>query len=81
MKEKFDRSKDIQEYIQKQIGTVRRQKKITQREVANLANISPKTLSDIENNRRGISLKTLIKICNALQIDIVHIFNKDKRNE
>lgn len=80
MKYKSNNSQDIQEYIQRQIGIVRKQKNISQKEVANLVDISAKTLSDIENNRRGISLKTLIKICNVLEIDIIRNFKKRETN-
>ncbi len=77
---KYDSPEEIQGYIQSQLGILRKQKNITQKEIANIVNVSSKTISDIENNRRGISLKTLIKISNVLEIDIKNIFNKNKQD-
>jgi len=77
---RYDNPEEIQSYIQSQLGILRKQKNITQKEVANIVNISSKTISDIENNRRGISLKTLIKISNVLGIDIKNTFNKNIHN-
>jgi len=82
----YDASKSIefQKYIQIQLGIIRKKKSITQEQLASSINLSPKTLSDIENNRRGISVKTLIKICIALKIDIkkpfIYKIRNDKKN-
>jgi len=78
---KNDNPKEIQDYIQSQLAAFRKQKNITQKDVAYQVNVSAKTISDIENNRRGISLKTLIRICNVLEIDIRNIFNINKKND
>ena len=77
---KYNDPKSIQEFIQQKLGETRKNKAITQDELASFIGISPKTLSDIENNRRGISIKTLIKICGVLKIDIKNLFNIKKND-
>lgn len=76
MSKLYNNTSKIQNYIQKQLGVIRKNKKITQEELAHIINISPKTISDIENNRRGISIKTLIKICSVLKINLAKVFIK-----
>lgn len=75
MLKKPEDSAFIQNYIQKQLGNIRKKQSLTQEQVANMAEISPKALSDIETNRKGVSLKTLIKLCCALNIDIIKLFS------
>ena len=69
-----DSPEEIQKFIQEQLALVRKKKHLTQESIAYLLKLSPKTISDIENNRRGISFKTFIKICLILDINIKNIF-------
>lgn len=80
MSKLYNNTLKIQNYIQKQLGVIRKSQNITQEDLARLINISPKTISDIENNRRGISIKTLIKICNVLKIDLKKVFVKNSND-
>jgi len=70
-----DSPEEIQIFIQEQLALIRKKKLLTQESLAYLLKLSPKTISDIENNRRGVSFKTFIKICLILDINIKKIFN------
>ena len=52
------------------IKKIRKDKKLTQGELATKANISRTYLSDVENNRYNPSLETLGDIARALEVDI-----------
>ena len=75
---KIENSKQIQLFIQKQLGAIRRKQSMTQDQLASIIGVSPKTISDIENNRRGISVQMLIKICDILKIDLKKVFEIGK---
>jgi transcriptional regulator with XRE-family HTH domain len=60
--------------IGKNIRHIRKLKKFRQTELARIAGISNTYLSDIENNRIIPSVKTMIKISAALDIDITVLF-------
>jgi DNA-binding XRE family transcriptional regulator len=65
--------------IQACIGDIRRSKKMTQEQLGEIVGLSPKSISDIETNRRNASLLTFIKILYALNIDVKKIiFEIDK---
>lgn len=57
-------------FIGSNIRKERRQKHIRQTELAKNSGISNSYLSDIENNRTIPSLKTLLRICTALDTDL-----------
>ena len=61
------------------IQKVREIKKMSLRELATLAKLSASTISAIENNKRSLTVKTLVKIAEALQIepeDLIKIANE-----
>ncbi|MGL4773970.1 MAG: helix-turn-helix domain-containing protein [Clostridium sp.] len=47
----------------------RKEKNLTQLEVGEIAGISNSYISDIENGRTNPSIKSLVKICKALEIE------------
>jgi len=49
---------------------LRKQKGLTQEKLAELAQIDPKSVIDIESGKRNPTLKTLRKITNALKVNI-----------
>lgn len=58
---------------------IRKQNNLTQQELANLVGLSRNFISDIELEKKSISLDSLEKILNTLNIDISEIFcNKEK---
>lgn len=60
--------------VNKAIKRCRKEKKLTQCELARNAGISNTYLSDIERERSNPSIETLNKIAEALQIDIKTLF-------
>lgn len=56
------------------IKQIRLIKKISQRKLAELAGISNTYLSDIEVGRTNPSLKTLLKLAAALELDVKELF-------
>lgn len=56
------------------IKELRQKKKLTQRQVARKAGISNTYLSDIETGRTNPSLKTLVKIADALDVECTMFF-------
>lgn len=58
---------------------IRKQNNLSQQELANLVGLSRNFISDIELEKKSISLDSLEKILNTLNIDISEIFcNKEK---
>lgn len=45
---------------------VRRERSLTQRQLADLAGVTPAAISQAESGRRGLSLETLVPLCDAL---------------
>lgn len=69
--------------IGKRIRNQREVKKLEINNVANLLNISKKTIDDLENGIAKISLVDFIRICDLLDIsifDILNIENKEINN-
>lgn len=59
--------------IGKNFRFIRKQKQLTQSELANKMNISRSYLGDLENNRRNPSIETVSALANALDINIDEI--------
>ena len=55
------------------IKTIRKQRKLTQIEVANEAGISRSYYADVENGRYAASLETMSKIAKALKVSVSFI--------
>ena len=55
--------------IGRNIQTVRKGQRLTQKELAYLVGIEPKYLSNIESGRNHCGIQCLIKIANALSVD------------
>lgn len=65
------------EKIGKKIKEVRLEKKLTQEYLADAVDVNTSHISNIENNRVKVSLSTLIKICNALNITVDYILEEE----
>ncbi len=50
----------------KRIRNIREYQKLTREKLAEMANISTQFLADIETGKKGMSVVTLQKLCNAL---------------
>lgn len=57
-------------YIGKRIRDIRIEKRLTQEDIADYADVNVSHISNIENNKVKISLTLLINICNALGVSI-----------
>lgn len=57
-------------HLGKEIRKKRKKKNLTQEQLAKKIGVCRNYISDLENDRYIPSLKTLIKICNVLELDI-----------
>jgi len=64
--------REIQTYIQ----TIRKDKSLTQEQLSEKCGITVKSLSDIETNRKGISLSLLIKVLTVLDINLFEVIKE-----
>ncbi|MDR7080727.1 transcriptional regulator with XRE-family HTH domain [Neobacillus niacini] len=60
------------------IRRIRLSKDISTEQLAILAGVNQSTISRIESNVRSTSIETLYKICEALEITIVDLFEDNK---
>ncbi|HEY7490288.1 MAG TPA: helix-turn-helix transcriptional regulator, partial [Candidatus Tectomicrobia bacterium] len=61
------------------IRYIREKKKMTQDRLAEAAGISKGFLSDVENNKRNISAKTLLQIANALGASVDYLLQGEAK--
>lgn len=54
----------------------RLRKRLSQEKLAEIVGISTKYLNMIENNKTNPTIVIIVKICNALQIDLNTIYSK-----
>ena len=67
---------NLNKYIGERIRKIRKEQKLTQENIAQEINISRKEIINIEKGKRGLSLETLINICNVLNCTPNDLFNK-----
>lgn len=65
---------DIQKELGKRICFLRKQRKMSQEDLALEANVNRNYLCDLENGRRNPSLAIINKICKALRVPISYLF-------
>ncbi len=65
---------DLKRFIGLRVGEIRRKKGLTQEELADNMGIGPKYLSSIERGKENPTLNTLIKLSQALDVDLGEIF-------
>lgn len=58
---------DINKIIGTNIRFIRKSNKLSQEKFAELVDLSPQFISDLERGIQGISLSTMIKICNTMK--------------
>lgn len=61
------------------IRQIRKQRQVTQIDLAVMIGIDRAYLSEIENGRTNVSLNILYAIADALNIDIIQFFNRNKK--
>ena len=65
---------EIQSRLGENIKQIRKSKKITQFQLAELSNVSEDTIKSLEQGRTWCSDKTLSQITEALDVDVVKLF-------
>lgn len=71
---------DIKVAIGERITSLRKAKKLSQQKFAYEADIERSYLTHVEKGRKNISVDTLIKITNALEISLKDFFNQETFN-
>ena len=61
------------------IRQIRKQRQVTQIDLAVMIGIDRAYLSEIENGRTNVSLNILYAIADALNIDIIQFFNRNEK--
>lgn len=72
--------KNIKQEIQTNIAKLRKARHLTQEVLAEKCEMSVKSISDIETNRRGVSLISLIKILHAMDIDLNKLISREEKH-
>ncbi len=65
---------ELQTRVITNLKTIRKQKGLSQERLADKADISRQMMNDIEGRRRWLTKSTLVKLCNALEIDVSQLF-------
>ena len=65
---------DLQNRGVNNLKSIRKKKNLSQEKLADKADISRQMMNDIEGKRRWLTKTTLIKLCNALEIDPYELF-------
>jgi transcriptional regulator with XRE-family HTH domain len=68
----------IEKYIGKRILALRKSQKLTQEDLAGLAQVDRSHLSEIENGYKNISIHTLKKLADALQVKVAYLVEDDE---
>lgn len=69
-----DCSMDVKAEYGKKVKEIRKKKGVSQESLADLAGLDRTYISDIENGKRNVSLETIFKIAEALNIPVVEFF-------
>ena len=68
------RRMSVQHRVSKNIQTIRRQKGLSQEEVAHRAEVHQTYLSGVETGKRNPSIKVVERIATALGVDVAELF-------
>ena len=69
---------DLREIFRKNVKTFRKSKNLTQEQLAELCDLSTNYIGDIERNRRKVTIDTIEKIANGLNISPADLLDKNK---
>ena len=67
---------NIKEKIGQRIRQIREQKKMTQKELSDLADLDRSYITSVENGQRNISIINLEKLANALGVPLCELFKE-----
>lgn len=65
---------ELQTRVIDNIRSLRKKKGLSQEKLADKANISRQMMNDIEGRRRWLTKGTLVKLSNALEVDVHELF-------
>ena len=65
---------ELQTRVIQNIRALRKKAGLSQEKLADKADISRQMMNDIEGRRRWLTKKTLVKLANALQVDVHELF-------
>lgn len=65
---------DLQTRVIQNIRALRKKAGLSQEKLADKADISRQMMNDIEGRRRWLTKKTLVKLANALEVDVHELF-------
>jgi transcriptional regulator with XRE-family HTH domain len=68
---------DLREIFRKNVKTFRKSKNLTQEQLAELCDLSTNYIGDIERNRRKVTIDTIEKIANGLNISPADLLDKN----
>lgn len=68
-------NENLQQFVSKRIRTLRREQKLSQEKLSEMAGLGIKYIHNIENKEYGIQIDTLEKIINALNLTPSEFFN------
>jgi transcriptional regulator with XRE-family HTH domain len=60
---------------------LRQSRALSQEQVANIADVTPAYLGQVERGKKNITVKTLDKVCTALNISLTDFFNTGKEKD
>lgn len=63
----------IEKDIGKKVRWIRKMRRMSQEELATLAELDRSYISEVENGHKNFSIKTLEKIAEALNVDIIDL--------
>lgn len=73
-----DRLLVLQRSVGRRVSELRLAKELTQRELGERCEIDIKYMQDIEGGRQNLTLKTLLRLADALEADLVDLFEAPK---
>lgn len=68
---------DLREIFRKNVKAFRKSKNLTQEQLAELCDLSTNYIGDIERNRRKVTIDTIEKIANGLNISPSDLLDKN----
>lgn len=71
------RRMSVQRRLSKNLQRIRREKGLSQEDLAHRAEVHQTYLSGLENGRRNPSIKVVERIADALGVDVVEMFKAD----
>lgn len=75
LQKQYETEKEIYN-IAKCLKKIRKEKKLTQKDIANKTGLSQQMVSKIESYNGNLSIESFVKYCNGIGINLLEIFSK-----